>query len=68
MKTGIVMALLLLGVLSPMSLAAADHEVDLVIAVATCVASIASPDGQDEHVRNFDTGVDVIDQDPECLD
>ncbi len=36
-------------------------------AVAGAAASIASPDGDDEQVRNVDTGLEVIDQNPACL-
>ncbi|HEX2022649.1 MAG TPA: hypothetical protein VHH36_08040 [Candidatus Thermoplasmatota archaeon] len=35
--------------------------------VVACLLSIPGPDGQEERVRNVRTGVDVVDQDPECL-
>lgn len=66
MKTGFVAALLLLGTLAPMTTALAD-PVDDAVAIATCVASIAGPDGQPEHVGPITTGLDVIDQHPACL-
>ena len=59
-------ALLLLGLLAATTTAAAC-PLDDVEAVATCAASIVGPDGQDERIRNFDSNVDVIDQNPVCL-
>ena len=62
MKTGFLTALLLLGMLAPMTAALACPAE----AIVTCVVSIVGPDGQDEYVRNVDTGVDVIDQQHPC--
>lgn len=66
MKTPLVTTLLLLGMLASAGTALAD-PIDDAVAAATCVASIAGPDGQEERVRNVHLHVDVIDQHPECL-
>lgn len=68
MKTTLLTALLLsaLAIAGTASACPVDDAVDTVTGVATCVASIPGPDGDDEQVRNVDTGVDVVDQDHPC--
>ena len=67
MKTTI-SALLVLGLLATTAAVACpvDDALAAAGAIASCVASIPGPDGDDEQIRNIDTGVDVIDQDHPC--
>lgn len=61
------MTLLLLCTLAPVAAADCPDPVGIATAVVTCADSIVGPDGENERIRNVWVNVDVVDQNPECL-
>lgn len=70
MKTGLVTALLLLGMIAPLTTALADpveDATDLALAVAGCAVSAVHPDGEVTVVQGHPQQT-YVDTDPACLD